>query len=167
MPSCILSHVAGKNLLDPSACRTKKKKLPDASEWTRRSKVKPLVSLMASKYCGLLASFLWHWPVLQSISHVQECSACGVAHQPVNVCARVRVCARVGHVIAPKCSGITLWCACQIRLSSHTTYQCGGFAAPALAGKRSDVHSTQYLLRSFCYFWCLIGGKKRRFFNVA
>lgn len=81
------------------------------------STVEPLVSLAVKECCGLLASFHYSGQCYNPFYTTKNalCVCC--------TCVSEREC--VWHVIGPKCLGITLWCACQIHLSSHTTYQCG------------------------------------------
>lgn len=80
------------------------------------------------------------WTVLQSILHDQKRFVCVAA-------VWVRMC--VWHAIGPKCLGITLWCACQIRLSSHTTYQCGSTVpAPPAEVWREQHHGKQVVTSS-------------------
>lgn len=77
--------------------------------------------LAVKESCGLLASFhysgqCWN-PFCTTRNSLRVCC--------IRVCTRMSECQCVWHVIGAKYLGITLWCACQIHLSSHTTYYCG------------------------------------------
>lgn len=86
------------------------------------------------KMCDFTIKAYWGW-----WPHFITVTSATIHFIPPGMCVSVRV----WHVMGPKCLGITLWCACQIHLSSHTTDQCGSAVSALPAEVWGKQHRKQ------------------------